>query len=256
MKKEKKTIKAYDRTLRTAHTPEQIADAEEQIKKITTAQELLKATNGPDRFLQTRDPTPNQLLYAQYAEEDDFLSLQIVTAQANVKHLQDSLRFAQRLDAALGARQSGLRYHIQKDLEAAKDVVRQADLTAKAEDGFPTPVTIALDPEALFSEPPTKSADSGSKLPFRCRDLVRPLTIREKEVRQGHKCHRCHKSGHWSTDHCSYTCQTCKTIAPGHSSGSKWCPAVTKQEEDDSSPFEDGYYDDWFGDDGEHNLAT
>ena len=90
MKKEIIT-KTYDRTLRTAHTPEQIKDTEEEIMKITTAQDLFKATNGPDRFLQTRDPTPIQLLYAQYTEENDFLSLQLITAQANVKHLEDSL---------------------------------------------------------------------------------------------------------------------------------------------------------------------
>ena len=186
MKKET-TTKTYDRTLRTAHTLEQIKDAEEEINKITTAQELFKATNGPDRFLQTKYPTATQVLYAQIAEQNKFLTRQLAATEAAVKQLEDTTRATRRLAEELRTRQAGIHQTINRELDKIKNIVRP-------------------------------------------------------------------------TDHCSYTCRTCGRIAPGHTTGTRWCPnfASTSKEEDTSEPeyFDANEYDDWFGEEGEHNLAT
>lgn len=259
MNDDKKTTRQYDRTLRTAHTPEQITEAEDLLKNITTTQELFKATNGPDRFLQNKYPTSTQLLYAQIAKQHEFLARQLASTDAAINQLEDSISAVRRLAVGLGARQSGIQHTIQKELEKVKDVVRKTDLFAKKEDGIPTTTTIILGPEALFSIPPNSS---GSKSSSRCRDMVRPLSAREKEIRAGDKCHKCQQTDHWATDHCSYTCRTCGQIAPGHATGTRWCPAFAstskKNEEDTSEPeyFDANDYEDWFGEDGEHNLAT
>ena len=257
MNDKKETILPYDRTLQTAHTPELTSEAENLIKKIESAQELFKATNGPDRFLQTKYPTATQLLYAQIAEQNEFLTRQLAATEAAVKQLEDTTRATRRLAEELRTRQTGIHQTINRELDKIKNIVRLTDLAAKKEDGIPTTVTITLEPEALFSLPPS---DTGSKLPAKCRDLVRPLSVREKEIRKKNKCHKCQQFGHWATNHCSYTCRTCGRIAPGHATGTRWCPnfASTSKEEDTSEPeyFDANEYDDWFGEEGEHNLAT
>ena len=94
MNPDKKTLKPYDRTLRTAHTPAQMADAEGLIKKIISTQDLYEATKGSKRSLQNKNPAPLQLLYAQYAEEDEFLTIQLLTAETNLEQLEDSVQTA------------------------------------------------------------------------------------------------------------------------------------------------------------------
>ena len=257
MNPDKKTLKPYDRTLRTAHTPAQIADAEELIKKIISTQDLYQATKGSKRFLQNKSPAPLQLLYAQYAEEDEFLAIQLLTAETNLEQLEESVRTARRLLTCLVARRAALRYHVSKTLDRAKEAIRQADLIGKKEDGFPPTEVIHFCSEALFISPPDKDEDTGSELPSTTSDLVRPLSTREQEIRQGHECYKCYKKGHWATDHYSYICQSCGQSAPGHASGTRWCGSNKNNDGTvETSYFEDTGYDDWYGEDGEHNLAT
>src|SRR5688572_30141478 len=90
-----------------------------------------------------------------------------------------------------------------------------------------------------------------------------------KETRKFEVCDTCNRRGHKETDHYRYSCWTCKTSAPGHNSA--WCPNRRKNKKkskfsrfgsplyEPNSPSDDSWgmeYDDWVCEEAEHNLAT
>ncbi|EFI27894.1 hypothetical protein CC1G_14385 [Coprinopsis cinerea okayama7 len=106
------------------------------------------------------------------------------------------------------------------------------------------------------------AAEPVSNVPSEPDGLVRPLSKKELRKRDGHRCNKCGETGHWQCDHYSYKCTLCGKNAPGHNSGSRWCPDYRPTPRNTSPDqydalLDDGDYDDYlWGDEGEHNLNT
>lgn len=88
-----------------------------------------------------------------------------------------------------------------------------------------------------------------------------------------HRCDTCKQTGHWKSNHYSYICSTCNKPAPGHYSGSNWCPEIGKTKAapydlDTDRKQEWGNNNDWtydwededrnydFSEDAIHNMNT
>lgn len=124
------------------------------------------------------------------------------------------------------------------------------------------------------------------------RTSFKGLTEMEKELRKTHTCGLCEQKGHWKVDHLKWVCRHCKEAAPHHNpndcrKNDKWMvwrnaanDKKMRRKREIRGTYKDGksrplpiddndndggwsqvngwddLYDDWFGDDGEHNLNT
>lgn len=279
----------FDNTLRTARTPSEIAKAREEIKKIKTVRGYSLAV-GPlaNRLTVGRSTDPTVRLFAALVRERDKIIAEQNDVEQTLRQAQDNLQILKELEIILQKTQTVIAAQqtlvtkvktFSKDLEQyktrvdseiflnldeAKSAIHTADLAAKTLDDEQLHRRIRLrleEPSIPTSKPSFRLSHANSVpigrriVPTLTTAVVRNLSAVEVERRGNSKCHACGGIGHWYFDHTDYRCQTCDKTAPGHGSGSDWCPNWKSPRGTRDDPIDDDY-DDYLGDEAEHNLNT
>ena len=256
-----------------------LEEREKLIQNIRTIEDLKKLV-GPDasRFLTGSEVPLSCPFFAAILQEHEHLIREPHAIIKNTVDIAVTLEgFYREVNTALDTlaaqadilEQSRLRVErlFEDTIIDAKNAVRMADVAyfissrrAAATDAAEPPVT---EPTPVRVSTSSTTNDGRTILPTGPRHVVRPLSQAEVRHRRSSTCHLCGETGHWQCDHYSYRCTVCGLAAPGHNSGSQWCPVVAAKQQDDrndsdsDSLYNANDYDDYIhGPEGDHNLNT
>jgi hypothetical protein len=253
-----------------------LEESEEQIQAIKTVNDIKEVVGADAALLLVGERIPAICrLYATLVQEHERIIKEKFHLIGHYQALDASVtkffEATQKVLDGLNAQDQILEQSRQRveaellrDLDELKNAIGQAQLIS------------AFDRRRvhLASPVPSSSGNHGSvstmapgpvarsNVPSEPDGLVRPLSKKELRKRDGHRCNECGETGHWQCDHYSYRCTLCGKNAPGHNSGSRWCPDYRPTPRNTSPDqydalLDDGDYDDYlWGDEGEHNLNT
>ena len=233
----------FDGTLHTAFTPEEQAEAEAYIDSLKTLEDIVEAAQpGRTRLCGLQKP-PLPILYVEnllfQLERTEAHFAETQTTQHALAALTGELNRITKIisdrGTELNAHKEFLAWRLVHNLPLVKETLRRADLAHRHQDDLNRLATSATPPpthpvRSPSPRPPRASPGPRERLtehiPRGQRDLVRPLSDDERQVREKDQCFKCGDQGHWSCDHNSYFCPGCQTLAPGHTANSDFCPGL------------------------------
>lgn len=240
-----------------------ITQDRKNVNSISTVAELVDALGpGAERLHRPGEPTPEPLarLYLFLLAERERVHNEVAQLQLiqehftnTMQHIQLAVRQTKQTGSLLNTAKEKIDAALLENIEEVKNLIWAND--RRRHKASSTPSTPASLP------PPRLSQANATPLGRRTiqtatRTGYRAFTGEDLERRKGAECYTCGGTGHWAVDHWTYKCRLCGKHGPGHTSGGAWCPEYYKSGTQEFPIDLDGYYDDYLGEDAEHNLAT